>query len=425
MNVFETKESNVRSYCRNFPVIFDKAKNAELFSNTGQRYIDFFSGAGAMNFGHNNPYIKEKVIEYIMKDSIMHGLDMYTVAKGEFITTLYEKILDLRKLDYKIMFCGSTGTNAVEAALKLARKNKQRSNIFAFSGAFHGMSLGSLALTTDLLSRAGAGTILPNVTFIPYFNALKTPQDSLDYVDWILTDDHSGVDKPAAIFLETVQAEGGINVAPAKWLQGIREICDKHDILLICDDIQVGIYRTGTFFSFERADIVPDMVILSKSISAYGLPMSVVLLRPELDIFKPAEHNGTFRGNQLAFIGAAAGIDYTTNNDMALMVKERERIILDYLTEEILALDNRLSIRGIGMIWGIDFSDIDSALSKTAMQECVRNHLILERAGRGDCVLKILPPLTIEKEVLMEGLNIIKKVVTTVLAKESNKQIFE
>lgn len=416
--IFEEKESNVRSYCRNFPVIFYRAKNAELFSNTGQRYVDFFSGAGAMNYGHNNPYIKEKIVEYIMKDSIMHGLDMYTVAKGNFISTLYEKILDPRKLDYKIMFCGSTGTNAVEAALKLARKNKQRPNILAFSGAFHGMSLGSLAMTTDRLSRAGAGTTLPNVTFIPYYNALKTPQDSLDYLDWILTDDHSGVDKPAAIFLETVQAEGGINVAPVEWLQGVRKICDKHDILLVCDDIQVGVYRTGTFFSFERASIVPDITILSKSISAYGLPMSILLIKPKLDIFKPAEHNGTFRGNQLAFIGGAAGIDYLINNDMALMVKEREHIISDFLKKEILTIDNRLSVRGIGMIWGIDFSAINNELSKRAMQVCVQNNLILERAGRSDCVLKILPPLTIEKEVLLEGLNIIKKAVTAVLKKD-------
>lgn len=414
-NIFDEKESNVRSYCRNFPIVFDRAKNAELFSNTGQRYIDFFSGAGAMNYGHNNPYVKEKIVEYIMKDSIMHGLDMYTVAKREFISTLYEIILKPRNLDYKIMFCGSTGTNAVEAALKLARKNKQRTNVFAFSGAFHGMSLGSLAITSDSFSRAGAATFLPNVTFVPYYNALKTPQDSLDYIDWILTDDHSGIDKPAAIFLETVQAEGGINVAPIGWLKGIRDICDRHGILLICDDIQVGIYRTGTFFSFERANIVPDMVILSKSISAYGLPMSILLMRPELDIFEPAEHNGTFRGNQLAFVGAAAGIDYLIQNNMELMVKEREFIISDYLTKEILALDTRLSIRGIGMIWGIDFSAINGVLSKAAMRTCVKNHLILERAGRGDCVLKILPPLTIEKEVLIEGLNTVKNAVKNVL----------
>lgn len=415
--IFEEKESNVRSYCRNFPIVFDKAINAELFSNTGQRYIDFFSGAGAINYGHNNPYIKEKIVEYIMKDSIMHGLDMYTVAKENFISTLYEKILEPRGLDYKIMFCGPTGTNAVEAALKLVRKNKQRPNVLAFSGAFHGMSLGSLAMTTDHLSRAGAGTTLSNVTFIPYYNAFKTPQDTLDYLDWILTDDHSGVDKPAAIFLETVQAEGGINVASVEWLRGIREICYKHDVLLVCDDIQVGIYRTGTFFSFERADIVPDITILSKSISAYGLPMSILLIKPELDIFKPAEHNGTFRGNQLAFIGGAAGIDYSIHNDIAMVVKEGERIISNFLKEEVLTIDNRLSIRGIGMIWGIDFSSINNELSKEAMRVCVQNKLILERAGRGDCVLKILPPLTIERENLVEGLNIIKKVVEMVVKK--------
>jgi diaminobutyrate-2-oxoglutarate transaminase len=415
--IFEEKESSVRSYCRNFPILFKHAKNAEMFSADGQRFIDFFAGAGAINYGHNNPYIKKAVIDYLAEDNIIHALDMYTVAKQSFLEAFNDIILKPRKLDYKVMCCGSTGTNAVEAALKLARKNTKRTNVIAFHGAFHGMTMGSLACTGEKYAREGAGVPLENVTFVPYSNTFGTWQQSLDYLNYLLADDHSGIATPAAIILETVQAEGGINVADVDWLKGIRAICDKFGILMIVDDIQVGNTRTGHFFSFERAGIVPDMVTLSKSISGLGLPMSLLLVRPQYDIFGPAEHNGTWRGNQLAFVGATAAFEYFRDNDMENMVAKKEAIIKNFLEKEILPIDNRLSVRGIGMIWGIDFSKIDSALSKKAMQECVKNGLIIERAGSFDCVLKILPPLTIPEEVLMEGLKIIKQAVTKTLDK--------
>ena len=416
--VFEKHESQVRSYCRNFPIIFNGAKMDELYSEDGEKYIDFFAGAGAINYGHNNPYIKNKIMEYLSEDNIIHALDMYTVEKRKFIETFHKCVLHPKNLDYKIMFCGSTGTNAVEAALKLARKNKKRENVFAFSGAFHGMTLGSLALTSDTYSRGGAGVALNNVTFMPYSNQFDNWKKSIEYIEWALNDDHSGISKPAAIVLETVQAEGGINVAQIEWLREIRRICDENDIVMICDDIQVGCCRTGDFFSFERAGIVPDMVVLSKSISGFGLPMSILLIKPELDNFGPAEHNGTFRGNQLAFVGAAAALEYYKEEDLPSRVKENEKIIKEFLENEILPLDERLSVRGIGMIWGIDFSRIDSNLSKAAMQECVKNGLIIERAGRGDCVLKILPPLVISEENLLKGLKIIENSIISVFRRQ-------
>lgn len=413
--IFEQTESNVRSYCRKFPTEFSIAKNALLTDINGNQYIDFFAGAGAMNYGHNNPFIKSAILEYLKEDHIIHALDMYTEAKEQFISTFRERILAPRQLDYKLMFCGSTGTNAVEAALKLCRKVKKRSNIFAFSGAFHGMSLGSLAMTSDVFSRNGAGVPLTNVNFIPYYNTFPDPMTSLEYLESILSDDHSGIDKPAAIFLETVQAEGGINPAPVPWLKRLRTICDQYDIMMVVDDIQVGIGRCGSFFSFERADIVPDIVILSKSISGFGLPMSMLLFKPEYDLFNPAEHNGTFRGNQLAFIGAKAGIEFYLENHLDSIVKQNEQIIRDFLESEILPLDSRLSVRGIGMIWGIDFSAIDPSLAATASHKCFDKNLVIELAGRKDCVLKILPPLTIEKEDLYKGLNIIKETIRALL----------
>ena len=408
--IFEENESNVRSYCRSFPAKFNFAKNAEIFTEKNERYIDFFAGAGTMNYGHNNSYIKNAILDYLSQDRIIHALDMYTVAKENFIKIFKKKILEPRKLNYKIMFCGSTGTNAVEAALKLSRKNKQRRNIISFSGAFHGMSLGSLALTADRHSRSGAGVSLPNVSFVPFDNSI-----SIDYLQWMLTDDHSGIDKPAAIFLETIQAEGGVNVAHIDWLKELEKLCKNHDILLVVDDIQVGNWRTGTFFSFENANIEPDMIILSKSISGFGLPMSILLIKNDLDIFSPAEHNGTFRGNQLAFIGAAAAIEYSEKYKLDEEVLKKENIVYDFLLNNILPLNNKLSIRGKGLIWGIDFSLINNEFSKTIMNNCFSNNLIIERSGRGDSVLKLMPPLTIEENILLEGLAIITNAIKSTL----------
>lgn len=409
-NIFEKYESEVRSYCRTFPKEFAKSNGAIIEDVDGNKYIDFFDGAGALNYGHNHDYIKEKLIDYLKKDGIIHSLDMYTTPKKEFIQFFEEEVLIPRNLTYKIQFAGPTGTNAVEAALKLARKVKKRENIFALMGCFHGMTLGSLALTSDKDSRKGAGLPLTNVTHIPtpyMFDNLNV----VEYLDKILSDDHSGVDKPAAIIIETVQAEGGVYVFDDKFLQGVRAICDKHDILLIVDDIQVGCARTGTFFSFERAGIVPDMVVMSKSIGGYGMPMALTLIKPELDIWKPAEHNGTFRGNQLSMVAAKAGLEVMLNEKVEKQVKDKEKIVKKYLEENI-KYDN-VEIRGIGLIWGIDVHSEE--LSKKIVNECFNNGLILERAGRENSVVKIMPPLTIDNDTLLKGLEILSKAVDKVL----------
>lgn len=411
--IFEKKESQVRSYCRKYPVVFERAKNAELFAVDGTRYVDFLASCGSMNYGHNNPGIKKAILEYLSEDRIINAMDMYTSAKEEFLKTFNELILEPRGLDYKIMCCGPTGTNAVEAALKLARKNKKRTGVIAFGGAFHGMSLGALALTTDKVSREGGAVPLENVSFAPYDGTGDF--DSLAYLRWMLEDDHSGVDKPAAIVLETIQAEGGINVAGADWLRAVRDICTEHDVLMIVDDIQVGNGRSGTFFSFERAGIVPDMVVLSKSISGFGMPMALLLMKPELDIFRPAEHNGTFRGNQLSFVGGTAGVRYFVEHGLEGEVRRKQEIIGDFIRREILPMDERLSCRGLGMLWGVDFGKIDPKLALEAVHAAFDNGLICEVAGRGDGVLKLMPPLTIEDEVLMEGLNIAKDAIAAVL----------
>lgn len=409
MNIFEKRESNVRSYCRSFTDIFHRAKGSIVYSESGKEYIDFFAGAGALNYGHNNDYIKQKILSYLDSDGITHGLDMYTSAKEKFLTIFCEVILTSKKLDYHIQFCGPTGTNAVEAALKLARKIKKKPGIFSFMGAYHGMTLGSLSISGNTGIRAGAIGTLNDVNFMPYPYGFMEGFDTIEYIESVLNDVHSGVEKPAAIIFETVQAEGGVIVAPIEWMQRLRNLCDRHDILLICDDIQVGCGRTGSFFSFERANIVPDMVALSKSISGYGFPMSLLLIKPELDMWEPGEHTGTFRGNQLAFVGGTAALEYKESTNLEQDVKLKEFFLKNFLTKEIATISENIAIRGIGMIWGIDLANFGgSSFAKKITSRCFELGLIIERTGRNDTVIKILPPLTVEMSTLERGCSIIK-----------------
>ena len=409
MKVFEKHESNVRSYCRNFPEIFQRAKGSVIYSNSGKEYIDFLAGAGALNYGHNNDYIKQQVMSFLDADGVAHGLDMYTSAKESFLVKFNEVILKQKKLDYRIQFCGPTGTNAVEAALKLARKAKQRSGIFSFMGGYHGMTLGSLSITGNTTIRSGTIGTSSNVTFMPYPYEFMEKFDTIEYINSVLNDVNSGIEKPAAIIFETVQAEGGVIVALVEWMQRLRALCDEHDILLICDDIQVGCGRTGSFFSFERANIVPDLVVLSKSISGYGFPMSLLLIKPELDVWQPGEHTGTFRGNQLAFVGATAALEYRESINLKQEVKNKELFFKNFLTQQIATIDEKIEIRGIGMIWGIDVKRFDDqSLAKRVSTRCFELGLIVERVGRNDSVIKILPPLTIDIPTLQKGCSIIK-----------------
>jgi diaminobutyrate-2-oxoglutarate transaminase len=414
--LFEKYESQVRSYCRSFPTVFTRAKGSLLWDTQGATYIDFFNGAGALNYGHNPDFIKERLTDYLASDGIMHALDMYTVPKAHFIDVFENQVLLPKGLDYKIQFPGPTGTNAVEAAIKLARKVTKRSNIFALLGAFHGMTLGSLSLTTDWGSRAGAGVALHDVTHVPAPYQYGD-EFALNYIEMLLTDDHSAASKPAAIILETVQAEGGVYVFSNEYLQGLRRICDEHDILLIVDDIQVGCGRTGWFFSFERAGIVPDIVTLSKSIGGYGMPFALTLFKPELDVWAPGEHNGTFRGNQLAIVAATGGLELSLAEDVPAGAARRGETIGAYLAEHVAGLLTGVpdaEIRGIGCIWGIDVHSGETA--SAIARACFENGVILERAGRDNGVIKLMPSLLIPDEQLLAGLDVLRNAIAKVLA---------
>ena len=412
--IFENVESNVRSYCRSFPTVFVKAKGSVLIDENGREFVDFFAGSGALNFGHNPDVMNKRMIAYLQSDGVVHSMDMYTAPKRDFLTFFQENILAPRGLNYRIQFAGPTGTNAVEAAIKLARKVKQRENVFALMGAFHGMTLGSLALTTDRCSREGAGQCLSNVTHIPAPDMFPE-LDTIAYIERLITDDHSGAEKPAAIIIETVQADGGINVFPVDWLRELRALCDRHDILLITDDIQVGCGRSGYFFSFERAGIIPDMVTISKSIGGCGMPLSMLLMKPELDIWEPGQHTGTFRGNQLSLIAGKAGLEIFVEQKLDAEVRRKSALVEKFMKEEIAPIDSRIQYRGIGLIWGVDFSKFDKDITKLLVPACFKNGLIIERVGRNNNVMKVMPPLVIEDELLLKGLRILRDSIKEVL----------
>ncbi|UFT99690.1 diaminobutyrate--2-oxoglutarate transaminase [Radiobacillus kanasensis] len=410
LGIFEKLESEVRSYCRSFPTVFTKAKGYKMWDKDGKEYIDFFSGAGALNYGHNDPIMKKKLVEYITDDGITHSLDMATTAKAEFIQKFSDVILKPRNLDYKIMFPGPTGTNTVESALKLARKVTGRTDVISFTNGFHGMTIGSLSVTGNAFKRKGAGIPLQNVVTMPYDNFVNNDLETLDYLERFLEDNGSGVDIPAAMILETVQGEGGINAARFEWLKKIEEICNRWGIMLIIDDVQAGVGRTGTFFSFEKAGIKPDIVCLSKSLSGYGLPFAVTLLRPDLDIWDPGEHNGTFRGNNHAFVTATAALSYWEDESFEKGIQEKSTLIYDFLSKIVKDYPElKGEVKGRGFMVGIG-TEVDGLAGKIAAKAFEKG-LIMETSGPKDEVFKLFPPLNIDKEGLEKGFQVIEESV--------------
>lgn len=405
IDIFESLESEVRSYCRGWNTVFERAAGSKLYSEDGREYLDFFSGAGALNYGHNHPALLQPLVEYLLSGAVVHSLDMKTAAKRRFLETFHELILKPRALNYKVMFPGPTGTNCVEAALKLARKFTGRPHILGFTNGFHGMTLGSLAVTGNSMKRHGAGVPLTNASSIPYDGFLGGGTSDFQWLRLALEDSGSGLEKPAAIIVETVQGEGGLRAARASWLRELSEICQKHGILLIVDDVQAGCGRTGTFFSFEDAGIVPDIVCLSKSISGFGLPLALTLFRPELDIWKPGEHNGTFRGHNPAFVTGAAALEhFWQDRTFEITIAARTAQLHEGLGLIADATEGA-TVRGRGLLAGIHYSDSKAARKIAA--ESFRRGLLVETSGPEDEVLKTMPALTISAEDLGRGLEIL------------------
>ena len=403
-SIFDRRESEARSYCRGMPAVFTTASGSEISDDTGRTWIDFLAGCSSLNYGHNDPDMKAALIDHISTDGIAHGLDLHTNSKAAFLETFETHILEPRGMDHRVMFTGPTGANAVEAAMKIARKVTGRTNIIAFTNGFHGVTAGALSATGNGYHRGGAGMSLNGVTRMPFDNYFGEA-DTVDFLDAMLKDQSGGVDAPAAILLETVQGEGGLNAASPEWVQRIAKLAKDNGALLIVDDVQAGCGRCGTFFSFETMDVTPDIVTMAKSISGFGLPMAMLLVRPEYDIFGPAEHNGTFRGNTHAFITAKVAIEkFWSDDSFQKELAEKSQMIHDALAD-LAAMVPDAFLKGRGLMQGVDVGSGD--LAGAICARCYENGLIIETSGSEDQVIKVLAPLTTPKDTLRKGFKIL------------------
>ncbi|MER6447521.1 diaminobutyrate--2-oxoglutarate transaminase [Streptomyces venezuelae] len=412
MSIFDQHESNVRSYSRRWPVVFSRATGSHLHTEDGGRWLDFFAGAGSLNYGHNNPVLKQALLDYVAADGVIHALDMFTTARHDLLETLVEVVLRPRGMDHKVIFPGPGGANAVEAALKLARTVTGRTGIVHFTNSFHGATLGALAVTGNPAHRRYAGVPLTGATPVPFDGQDGHPTP--EYLARLLDNPGSGLDLPAAVIVETVQAEGGVNVASNEWLRALADLCRQHEILLIVDDIQAGCGRTGGFFSFEDAGIVPDIICLSKSIGGYGLPLALTLVRPELDVWKPGAHSGTFRGVNPAFVTATKALSTYWRDDV---LEKSTRVRGEWVGNALADIAGAhpgagLSTRGRGLMQGLV---VGAGLADAVADEAFTRGLLVETAGPRDEVVKLLPPLTATDAELAEGIEILEQSVRVVL----------
>ena len=411
MNWFEAYESEIRAYSRAYPAVFVQGDNARQTDEEGKEYIDFYAGAGVLNFGHNNPRLIEAVIQYLQSGGVLHTLDMMTPPKREFIKAFVETILKPRNMEYKLQFMGPTGTNAVEAALKLARRVTGRSEVVAFSQGFHGMTLGSLACTTNEYFRNAAGTSLNNVSHWPFDTNKGGGMEGLDVLRALYENSSGGCDKPAAFIVESLQAEGGVNLASNEWLQALQQLAHDLGALLIVDDIQSGCGRTGTYFSFEESGIEPDIITLAKGIGGIGTPMAMNLVKPEHDQhWQPGEHTGTFRGQNISFVAGREALRYFEDDDLLSETRRKGEIMKRHLEGIVQKYsDKGFSVRGKGMMQALDV--MDGALAKDTARDCFENGMLFGPCGVGGSVMKLIPPLTIPDDDLQAGLNILSEAI--------------
>lgn len=409
-NEFDITESNVRYYCRNMSSVFVRAMNAQIWDENQNEYIDFLSACGSLNYGHNHPLMKAALIEYLANDGPLNSLDLHTDAKRAFLRAFRKTILAPRGLNYRVQFTGPTGANAVEAAIKLARKITGRRSVVAFTNAFHGMSLGALAASGRNHHLCPLGVGLDGVARLPYDGYLGAGLPELDRYEGMVKDPSGGTEPPAAFIIETIQGEGGLNAARAEWLAHIVGMARRLGALVIIDDVQAGCGRTGDFFSFEMAGIIPDLVCLAKSISGCGLPMALVLIKDEYDRWAPGEHNGTFRGNNLAFVTATIAVQLWQDQKFTDGLTQASDRIRNWSNDVVAEFgSDRIKRKGRGLFCGLIFAD--HKIASLAAAEAFRRRLLIETCGPYDEVLKILPALTIEPELLERGLLLLREAI--------------
>jgi diaminobutyrate-2-oxoglutarate transaminase len=427
-------ESNVRSYPRKLPLAIAKARGCWVTDVEGQQYLDCLAGAGTLALGHNHPAVVQSIQDTIASGLPLHTLDLTTPLKDAFTEALLSYMPGGQE-EYCLQFCGPSGADATEAAIKLAKTYTGRANVISFSGGYHGMTHGSLAMTGNLSAKNAVNGLMPGVQFMPYPHEYRCPLgiggeagvDALTYYfENFIEDVESGVTRPAAVILEAIQGEGGVVTAPVKWLQKIREVTEKHNIVLILDEVQAGFARSGKMFAFEHAGIEPDVVVMSKAVGG-SLPLAVLAIKRKFDAWQPAGHTGTFRGNQLAMGTGLATLNTIKNEKLA----DNATAQGEFLQAELKKLQAELPcighVRGCGLMLGIEIIDerqqpdrlgaypADSQLAAEIQRACFDNKLLLEKGGRGGTVIRLLCPLIITREECEEVIKRFKQAVKDAL----------
>jgi len=409
-------ESSTVSYSKGMPMAIQRAKGATVEDVDGNLYIDFFAGAGVMNVGHSNPTVVEAVTKQI--GQLTHALDFPTPSRKLLVETLSTV---LPKTLSRLSFGGPTGSDAVESAIKLAKYNTKRQPIIAFEGSYHGMTTGALSVTSGRYFREPFLPLAPEVHFVPYAYCYRCPfnqtpdkcsLECAQYLEHVLEDPHSGIGKPAAIIVEPMQGEGGSIVPPAQFMPKVREICDKHEVVMIADEVQVGFCRTGKMFAFEHTDTIPDILTMSKALGGIGLPISAIAYQEQLNTWPTAQHIGTFRGNVVAYAAGAAALDFMVSRNLAEHASQLGQRMLSSLKELETASRMVGEVRGKGLMLGVEF--VKDKATKQPWPEgaqgvrsaCHRRGLLIEIGGHYNNVARFLPPLVLTDELAEKGLAI-------------------
>lgn len=431
----QARESSARTYAKNVPLVFERASQARLFDAQGREYLDCLSCAGTLALGHNHPFVTQRVHDHLRSGQAQQALDLSTPEKYQFVRQLYDMLPASMSSSFKVQFCGPTGADAVEAALKLFKTATGRHSVLAFHGGYHGMSAGALAMTGNLEAKRYIGALMAGVHFLPYPYAYRCPFGlgdggtpvSLNYIERLLSDPESGITKPAAVVLEAIQGEGGVVPAPADWLRGLRDITRRHEVPLVVDEVQTGLGRTGHLFAFELAGIEPDAVCLSKAIGG-GYPMSVLLYHERHDKWSSGAHAGTFRGNQIAMVAGQATMEFIQRENLTLGVRAKGSVLGQRLRELASEFPIIGDVRGRGLMWGIEIVQpeaapdaigslpADGAMARRIKQACLQAGMLIESGGRHGAVLRLLPPLIISESEIHEIVAKLKCGITAALA---------
>ena len=419
-------ESSARSYPRKFPVALTKAKGSWVEDADGKRYLDFLCGAGTLALGHNDDEVNNAMIDLISSGAPLHTLDLTTPVKDRFVETIFSTLPEKLRSNAKIQFCSPSGTDATDAAIKLCKTATGKGTVMAFSGGYHGMGHGALALTGNHNAKNRVQNLMPGVQFMPYPYSYRCPfglggeagaKAASAYFERMLKDPESGVTRPAAVILEAIQGEGGVIPAPASFLQTVRRITEELSIPLILDEIQCGMGRSGNIWAFEESGIVPDVILMSKAIGG-SQPMSVVVYNKDLDKWSAGAHAGTFRGNQLAMAAGTVVLNRISDQNFLDEVRRKGNVIKDAMLKLKSSVSIIGDVRGRGLMLGVEFIDPNGnkdimgnpepsgEIAAEIQRRCFEKGLIMEKGGRNGSVMRCLCALTVSDSEISTMLDI-------------------